>query len=112
EISSSTVSGYVWRAKAAGLTWPLPPELGDDAALERLLFSNPGRPRRVDRSRTGRDKQLIARFGIFRPGVSQRVGLSKCLNWNILICQAGCITGQWKNLLSPVREMLQALRQS
>src|SRR5712692_5968864 len=44
EVSSSTVSGYVWRARAAGLTWPLPPELGDDAALEGLLFANPGRP--------------------------------------------------------------------
>jgi transposase len=45
KISSSTVSGYVGRAKVAKLTWPLPPELDDDAALERLLFPDEGRPK-------------------------------------------------------------------
>jgi transposase len=44
-ISSSTVSGYVGRAKVARLTWPLPAQLDDDAALERLLFPDEGRPR-------------------------------------------------------------------
>jgi transposase len=37
QASSSTVQGYLLRAKVAGLTWPLPPEMDDDA-LERLLF--------------------------------------------------------------------------
>lgn len=45
ELSSSTVSGYVWRAKVAKLVWPLRPELDDDTALERLLFPDEGRPR-------------------------------------------------------------------
>jgi transposase len=45
DISSSTVSGYLGRAKVAKLTWPLPPELDDDAALERLLFADESRPR-------------------------------------------------------------------
>jgi len=36
-ISRSTVRDYVRRAEAAGLTWPLDPEL-DDATLEKLLF--------------------------------------------------------------------------
>jgi transposase len=45
KISSSTVSGYVGRAKVARLVWPLPPELDDDAALERLLFPDEGRPK-------------------------------------------------------------------
>lgn len=36
-LSRDTVTDYVTRAVAAGLTWPLPSEL-DDAALERQLF--------------------------------------------------------------------------
>ena len=36
-IANSTVSGYVRRAAAAGLSWPLPNGL-DDAALEAALF--------------------------------------------------------------------------
>jgi transposase len=36
-ISRSTVADYLLRAKLAGLSWPLDPEL-DDAALENLLF--------------------------------------------------------------------------
>jgi len=36
-ISRSTVADYLLRASAAGLTWPLPKELGD-AGIERLLF--------------------------------------------------------------------------
>lgn len=37
-ISPSTASDYVQRAKLAELRWPLPPELDEDDALERLLF--------------------------------------------------------------------------
>jgi len=36
-ISHATVSGYVTRARAANLSWPLPKSL-DDAMLDRLLF--------------------------------------------------------------------------
>jgi hypothetical protein len=36
-ISRSTVADYLLRAKLAGLSWPLNPEL-DDAAIENLLF--------------------------------------------------------------------------
>jgi len=36
-ISHSTVADYVLRAKLAGLSWPLDPEM-DDAAIENLLF--------------------------------------------------------------------------
>jgi transposase len=32
---------YVRRAKVVGVTWPIPPEIGD-AELERLLFTPPG----------------------------------------------------------------------
>jgi hypothetical protein len=42
-IGKGAIGSYLSRARAAGLSWPLPPELGD-AALERLLF--PGQ--RVD----------------------------------------------------------------
>ncbi len=37
-VSPSTVSDYVGRITLAKLTWPLPPELDDDARLEALLF--------------------------------------------------------------------------
>ena len=38
-ISRPTVTHYVRRLKAAGLSWPLPEDV-DDAALERKLFAN------------------------------------------------------------------------
>ena len=46
-VSPTTVSDYVPRAKLAGLSHPLPPET-DDAALERLLFP-PSEPSPVRR---------------------------------------------------------------
>jgi transposase len=36
-LSRSTINGYIGRAEAAGLTWPLPKELADEA-LEKKLF--------------------------------------------------------------------------
>ena len=39
-IGRSTVQDYLARAAAAGLVWPLPPELTDEA-LEQLLFPAP-----------------------------------------------------------------------
>ena len=48
KISPSTAQVYVSRIRVAGLTWPLPPELDSDAALTRVMFSDPevvnGRP--------------------------------------------------------------------
>src|SRR5258708_21435570 len=40
-IGKTAVSEYVRRAKVVGITWPIPPEIGD-AALERLLFTPAG----------------------------------------------------------------------
>ena len=37
-VAQSTVSDYVGRARRAGLGWPLPAAVDDDAAVERLLF--------------------------------------------------------------------------
>src|ERR1700759_2870143 len=53
-ISRYTVAEYLRRAAVVGITWPVPPAL-DDTALERKLFTPPGRwpPRRCIRSRTG-----------------------------------------------------------
>ena len=45
--SPTTVSDYLARARLAGLSFPLPPEL-DDAALERRLFP-PSEPSSVKR---------------------------------------------------------------
>ena len=44
QLSPSTVGGYLGRAKVAKLTWPLPPELDDDAALSQLLFPDEHHP--------------------------------------------------------------------
>lgn len=44
KLSPSTVNGYCGRARVAKLTWPLPPELDDDAALTALLFPDENRP--------------------------------------------------------------------
>lgn len=37
-IGVTTVSDYIARLKAAGLTWPLPPELTEEALYERLFL--------------------------------------------------------------------------
>ncbi len=45
QLSKTTVSTYVLRAREAGLAcWPLPPGYDDDARLERVLFRRVGRP--------------------------------------------------------------------
>jgi transposase len=43
-LSPSTASEYLGRIALAGLSWPLPAELDDDAALERLLLPDEHRP--------------------------------------------------------------------
>ena len=45
-LAHSTVCDYLYRAQAAGLSWPLPDEL-NEAALERLLFPKPAPSRRA-----------------------------------------------------------------
>ena len=40
QVSNGAVNSYLQRARVAGLTWPLPDSLDDDA-LERLLFPPP-----------------------------------------------------------------------
>lgn len=58
-LSKSTVSTYLLRAREAGLnSWPMPEGCGDDAALERKLFRQMGRP---PRDTTEPDWQLISR---------------------------------------------------
>ncbi|MCK1406109.1 hypothetical protein [Bradyrhizobium sp. 76] len=40
-LAQGTVSKYVNRARPAGVTWPLSPELDDDVRLENRLFPAP-----------------------------------------------------------------------
>jgi transposase len=47
-VAHSTVADYLLRAKMAGLSWPLEPEM-DDAAIENLLFPVPQNPVPADR---------------------------------------------------------------
>jgi transposase len=50
-VARSTVQDYLVRAAAAGLTWPLPDELSDEAVEERLFASagtKPGFRRRIE----------------------------------------------------------------
>lgn len=44
-LARSTVSDYAGRIAGAKLSWPLPPELDDDQALERLLFPHERHPK-------------------------------------------------------------------
>ncbi len=48
-VGLGTVSAYLARATAAGVTWPLPDDL-DDVALEARLFACPADPARLDRT--------------------------------------------------------------
>ena len=48
-LGLGTVTTYLQRATAAGLTWPLPDDL-DDVALEARLFACPADPARLDRT--------------------------------------------------------------
>ena len=45
-VGKTAVCEYVNRAKVLGITWPIPPEIGD-AELERLLFTPAGFPARL-----------------------------------------------------------------
>lgn len=65
-ISRPAVDGYLCRAKAAGLHWPLPVEL-DDGALERLLF--PRAPALPETARAMPDWSAVHRE-LKRPGVT------------------------------------------
>ena len=49
-IGATAAGDCLRRARRAGLSWPLPEDLSDEA-LERLLYPPPSRP---DRGRTGR----------------------------------------------------------
>ena len=44
QISKTSVSTYLLRAREAGLSWPLPPIYESEAALQRTLFRRVGRP--------------------------------------------------------------------
>ena len=64
-LGLGTVTAYLQRARAAGLTWPLPDDL-DDRALEARLFARPA-------TTAGRDR-VIPDWGplhqeLKRPGV-------------------------------------------
>ena len=53
-VGLGTVTAYLQRATAAGLTWPLPDDL-DDAALEARVFARPAvRRRAIGSSPSGR----------------------------------------------------------
>src|SRR5277367_4593065 len=69
-VGRSTVQDYLARAVAAGLVWPLPPELTDDA-LEQLLFPAP-------RNRPGARRYIEPDWSVLvremkRPGVNLSV---------------------------------------
>ena len=65
-IPRPAVDGYLRRAQAAGLSWPLPVEL-DDGALERLLF--PLSPALPDTARAVPDWSAVSRVMQLSPPV-------------------------------------------
>ena len=48
-VSRRSVTDYLRRAEAAGLSWPLPPEIGEEQ-LETMLFSSNGEKQRTSGS--------------------------------------------------------------
>ena len=59
QLSKTTVSTYLLRAREAGVSsWPLPTGQDDDAGLAQLLFHRAGRPPRDQREP---DRQRVAR---------------------------------------------------
>ena len=72
-ISPSTASGYLARIAVAKLSWPLPAELHDDEALERLLFAGERAPA-PPRSRPEPDYAWVHRE-------LQKRGVTKLLLW-------------------------------
>ena len=65
-LSRSTVSEYVQRARAAGLSWPLPQDC-DDAVLEARLFTQPSREHRILPDWSVVERELT------RPGVTRQI---------------------------------------
>ena len=53
-VSATAAGECIRRARRAGLGWPLPEGLTDEALEDRLYPPPAGRPRMVARSRTGR----------------------------------------------------------
>jgi hypothetical protein len=51
-VPPTTLAEHVRRIRAAGITWPLPAELDDDA-LDAMLFASPAPDRAPARCRTG-----------------------------------------------------------
>ena len=66
-LAQGTVSKYINRARRAGLTWPLPPELDDDVLLENRLYPPPSDLPSEQRSQP--DWTLVHRE-LRRPGVT------------------------------------------
>jgi len=71
-MSHGAVGGYLLRARTAGLSWPLPPSLDDDDALELLLFPQPRSLRAT--SRPVPDRTIIDRE-------PRRRGVTRILLW-------------------------------
>ncbi|MFM2153204.1 MAG: hypothetical protein RL199_1639, partial [Pseudomonadota bacterium] len=67
-VPRSTVADYASRAEAAGLKWPLPPELDDDVKLERLLFPPTPSP-----SRRTEPDWVYVRVELARDGVTRQL---------------------------------------
>lgn len=70
-IARSTVQDYLLKAQAAGLSWPLAPEM-DDAALENLLFARVGRPKA---------ERPLPDFSEVARSLKSHKGMSLALEW-------------------------------
>jgi hypothetical protein len=81
-ISKGAVASYVSRARAAGLSWPLPADL-DDTALERRLFPGPLAPEAAralpDWAEVERE---LRRRGVTRALLWQEWSARRCPYWH------------------------------
>ena len=66
-LAQGTVSKYVNRARRAGLSWPLPPELDDDVRLENRLYPPPSE---LPSDRRPHPDWAVVHRELRRPGVT------------------------------------------
>jgi hypothetical protein len=79
-IGKTTVTDTLYRASAAGLSYPLPVDL-DDERLERLLY--PQHPRAITSKRFGKERLEVAcECALFIKGVSY-ASIKSILNNNL-----------------------------
>ena len=105
-LPPSTVSDYLVRAQAAGLSWPLPEGLDDQQIQEQLLRANPAQPEAA----TARAAAPVARLArspqgtgpSFRDAALALAGIPPALPRRLRLQQFCELYQRWAETLDPV----------